>query len=119
MDGSEPRRRRRIRRSGAGGTESRPPSPTDLAEMARTFASTSAVHDPSEHDPGPVDAEPVDAPIPAVDAPHTLPTGDETPTERGLRGLVGGGSSQVSVSAALRARDAARPTGADFAAAEA
>jgi hypothetical protein len=34
--------------------------------------------------------------------------GDES--ERGLRGLVGSGSSQVSVGAALRARDAARPT---------
>jgi hypothetical protein len=34
--------------------------------------------------------------------------GDEV--ERGLRGLVGSGSSQVSVGAALRARDAARPT---------
>jgi hypothetical protein len=35
--------------------------------------------------------------------------------ERGLRGLVGSGSSQVSVGAALRARDAARPTDADLA----
>ena len=34
--------------------------------------------------------------------------GDEA--ERGLRGLVGSGSSQVSVGAALRARDAARPS---------
>jgi hypothetical protein len=39
--------------------------------------------------------------------------------ERGLRGLLGGGSSQVSTGAALRARDAARPTAADLAAAEA
>jgi hypothetical protein len=36
--------------------------------------------------------------------------GDEREMERGLRGLVGSGSSQVSVGAALRARDAARPT---------
>ncbi|WP_245665671.1 hypothetical protein [Actinoplanes subtropicus] len=35
---------------------------------------------------------------------------EERETERGLRGLVGSGSSQVSVGAALRARDAARPT---------
>ncbi|MFC7535067.1 hypothetical protein [Actinoplanes sp. GCM10030250] len=35
---------------------------------------------------------------------------DERDTERGLRGLVGSGSSQVSVGAALRARDAARPS---------
>ncbi|WP_442929915.1 hypothetical protein [Micromonospora sp. WMMC241] len=39
--------------------------------------------------------------------------------ERGLRGLVGSGSSQVSVTAAMRARDAARPTDDDLAEAEA
>lgn len=39
--------------------------------------------------------------------------------DRGLRGLVGSGSSQVSVTAALRARDAARPTEEDLAEAEA
>nr|WP_239117621.1 hypothetical protein [Actinoplanes ferrugineus] len=38
------------------------------------------------------------------------PGGDERENERGLRGLVGSGSSQVSVGAALRARDAARIT---------
>lgn len=38
--------------------------------------------------------------------------------ERGLRGLVGSGSSQVSVTAAMRARDAARPSEADLAEAE-
>ncbi|MEV4708901.1 hypothetical protein [Actinoplanes sp. NPDC049316] len=43
--------------------------------------------------------------------------GDET-GERGLRGLVGSGSSQVSVTAAMRARDAARPTEEQVAAAE-
>ncbi len=39
--------------------------------------------------------------------------------ERGLRGLVGGGASQVSPAAAMRARDAARPTPEDLARAEA
>ncbi|GEM_PF-2991672 len=39
--------------------------------------------------------------------------------ERGLRGLVGGGSSQVSPAMALRARDAARPRPEDLARAEA
>lgn len=39
--------------------------------------------------------------------------------ERGLRGLVGSGPSQVGISGALRARDAARPTAADLAAADA
>jgi hypothetical protein len=38
--------------------------------------------------------------------------------ERSLRGLIGGGSSQVSVRSALRARDASRPTDEDIAAAE-
>ncbi|KIR63400.1 MULTISPECIES: hypothetical protein [Micromonospora] len=38
--------------------------------------------------------------------------------ERGLRGLVGPGSSQVGPRAAMRARDAARPTEADLAEAE-
>ncbi|WP_091202569.1 hypothetical protein [Micromonospora narathiwatensis] len=46
-------------------------------------------------------------------------TGSAEEGERGLRGLVGSGSSQVSVTAALRARDAARPTDADLAEAEA
>jgi hypothetical protein len=40
-------------------------------------------------------------------------------SERSLRGLVGGGSSQVKPAVAMRARDAARPTGDDLAAAEA
>lgn len=39
--------------------------------------------------------------------------------ERGLRGLVGAGPTQVSGSAGMRARDAARPTDEDLAAAEA
>jgi hypothetical protein len=44
---------------------------------------------------------------------------DDRDGERGLRGLVGGGSTQVSVSAAMRARDAARPSDEEIAAAEA
>jgi hypothetical protein len=44
--------------------------------------------------------------------------GEEREAERGLRGLVGSGSSQVSVGAALRARDAARPSDAQLADAE-
>jgi hypothetical protein len=49
---------------------------------------------------------------------HSHGNGDDRETERGLRGLVGSGSSQVAVGAALRARDAARPTDADIAEAE-
>ena len=42
----------------------------------------------------------------------------ESDVERGLRSLVGAGSSQVSVIAAMRARDASRPTDEDLATAE-
>jgi hypothetical protein len=80
------------------------PSPYDLADRPGSFALTTTVHDP----------EPVEEPVPA----EQLQAGDETSSERGLRGLVGGGSSQVSVTAAMRARDAARPTEEDIAAAE-
>ncbi|MEV6345051.1 hypothetical protein [Actinoplanes sp. NPDC051851] len=44
--------------------------------------------------------------------------GAEEQGERGLRGLVGSGSSQVSIGAALRARDSSRPTDQDFAEAD-
>jgi hypothetical protein len=59
-------------------------------------------------------------PIHEEEAPGAdAPAGDDREAERGLRGLVGGGSSQVSVAAAMRARDATRPTADDLAAAEA
>jgi hypothetical protein len=70
-------------------------------------------------------ADPVgaaDAPGAAVSGPDAgpSPTAERQPpgsatgaedreVERGLRGLVGSGSSQVSLAAAMRARDAARP----------
>ena len=51
--------------------------------------------------------------------PWTAAEQDPATVERGLRGLVGGGSSQVTPSAALRARDAARPRPEDLERAEA
>jgi len=42
----------------------------------------------------------------------------DSDVERGLRSLVGAGSSQVSVIAAMRARDASRPSAEDLARAE-
>jgi hypothetical protein len=88
------------------------PTPSDLAELGATFALTAGVHDP----------EPVEAaeavPDPVPDPAVEIHQPDDPHTERGLRGLVGGGSSQVSVTAALRARDAARPDEADLARAE-
>jgi hypothetical protein len=55
------------------------------------------------------------APVPADPA---APVRRRADSERGLRGLVGAGPSQLGVSGALRARDAARPTAEDIEAAE-
>ncbi|MDQ6876081.1 MAG: hypothetical protein M3042_13605 [Actinomycetota bacterium] len=50
---------------------------------------------------------------------HAEPGGERShDDERGLRGLVGAGPSQVGVSGALRARDASRPTEEDVTTAE-
>ena len=103
------RRRRRIRRESADPEAARAPSPHDLAELGATFALTAAVHDPDVN--GDLDQ--------VAEVNHHPAVHDDPHTERGLRGLVGGGSSQVSVTAALRARDAARPSEADLARAEA
>ena len=69
---------------------------------------------PARIGPGPGrPARPVSRPTSGAGA------GGDDQSERGLRGLVGSGSSQVSVGAALRARDAARPTAEQLADAEA
>jgi hypothetical protein len=51
-------------------------------------------------------------------AARRKPRTRRTDAERSLRGIVGAGSSQVGVVGAMRARDAARPTAEDLAAAE-
>ena len=51
-------------------------------------------------------------------APKRKPRSRRTDAERSLRGIVGAGSSQVGVVGAMRARDAAKPTAEDLAAAE-
>ncbi|MFC3737116.1 hypothetical protein [Paractinoplanes deccanensis] len=90
---------------------------------------TSPVADPVD-EPDPVPAPPKVKPVEArpprngggAAGRRTLgngPGGDDREAERGLRGLVGSGSSQVSVGAALRARDAARPTDEQLAEADA
>lgn len=56
---------------------------------------------------------------PSGGRPSRVRRGGAEESERGLRGLVGSGSSQVSVTAAMRARDATRPTEQDLAEAEA
>ncbi|MEU5783790.1 hypothetical protein [Micromonospora lupini] len=92
--GDPERRRRRLRHQ---------PDPDPAAGAADgSTVSTAGVHDGVESPPR-----------------RRGPGGDDRDGERGLRGLVGSGSSQVGLSAALRARDAARPTDDDIAEAEA
>lgn len=84
--------------------------------------------DPGAPEPGLADPEAVAAvplgQVRGVDQAMTSPPHrvteagserDDPTTDRGLRNLVGGGASQVGVVAALRARDAARPTEGDLA----
>jgi hypothetical protein len=87
-----PRRRRRIRRESGEQADSG-------AAPAEVAALTNSVLDPGEESAASLD--------------------DDRDTERGLRGLVGGGSSQVRVGAAMRARDATRPSAEDMTATEA
>jgi hypothetical protein len=100
--GAEYRQRQRARAPKPGPQHR--PSPADLAELAGSFALTAGVQDPE----------------PVVDHhQHHDHRFEEPIGERGLRGLVGGGSSQVNVAAAMRARDASRPSDDHLAAAEA
>jgi hypothetical protein len=70
--------------------------------------------------------EPAPPPQPAVETaaeeapapPRRKARPRRTDAERSLRGIVGAGASQVGVVGAMRARDAARPTAEDIAAAE-
>src|SRR5689334_11270437 len=93
------RRRRRLRPSSAA------PMPTAPAQNPPAQQPQDAPVSPAPETAG--GAAP--APEPAR-RPARTGRGDDREVERGLRGLVGSGSSQVSVGAALRARDAARPT---------
>jgi len=86
---AEPERRRRRVRSSHSAP---PPAPASTPPDEPPAAST------------PPSSTPPDEP------PAERPRRGGEDAERGLRGLVGSGSSQVSVGAALRARDAARPT---------
>jgi hypothetical protein len=97
---ADPERRRRRLRQGSTARPARPRPPEDYRDPIDPDAAAS-VTTPEVLDPDP----PARAP-------------DDREAERGLRGLVGSGSSQVGTSAAMRARDAARPTDADLAEAQ-
>jgi hypothetical protein len=105
MSEQQHRRRRRVRMDppAAPAVPAEPaagPSPETPAPPPATLAATSPV---------------LDEPAPWV----ATAEGEPSVSERGLRGLVGGGSSQITPAAALRARDAARPRTGDLARAEA
>jgi hypothetical protein len=97
---------RRRRRQRSGPVPAPPPGPPRVGRD--TSADTAPILDP--------DLEPISGP-PTAAAPAAAP-GEDREAERGLRGLVGSGATQVAVGAALRARDATRPTEADLAATE-
>jgi hypothetical protein len=59
-----------------------------------------------------------EAPAVAEQPQRKAPSRAERDAERGLRGLIGAGPSQVGPAAAMRARDASRPTAADLEQAE-
>jgi hypothetical protein len=83
-----------------------------VAEPAGPSVSTAPVHDPA-----PEEEEPPPKRPPARRGGNG--GSDDREAERGLRGLIGSGASQVGTAAALRARDASRPTAQDEAEAEA
>ena len=119
--GEPERRRRRLRPpSAAAAPIPSPPPDRPAADPPRNDAVTTPPRDGAVTTPV---EDPVEIPRPTRVA-RTRPTsgagvdGDDREAERGLRGLVGSGSSQVSVGAALRARDAARPTDEQIADAE-
>jgi hypothetical protein len=95
--------------------EARPASASAVPE-ARP-ASAPAVPDPPERSAVTAGVDDAVADLGPVPRPNGSGPEDRE-IERGLRGLVGSGSSQVGTGAALRARDAARPTAADLAEAE-
>jgi hypothetical protein len=84
---------------------------TEAPRRRRRIRSESSGEQPA---PSPADLAALTSPIHDEDTSGN----DDREAERGLRGLVGGGSSQVSVTAAMRARDATRPTADDLTAAE-
>ncbi|MFC4107186.1 hypothetical protein [Micromonospora zhanjiangensis] len=117
--GEHERRRRRLRRGHPGSAENAGAPADGGAASGRD--GPSAVPGPRE-DGRPARTSEVHDLEPDPLVPRRSgggPAAEDRDTERGLRSLVGSGSSQVSVSAALRARDAARPGEGDLATAEA
>jgi len=131
----EPRRRRRLRAGEPAETASpatiaartasahKPPAPrpTGQGDEAGNKAGVRRTGEPDNTDIG-VTADTTGIHDPdAIVAPQRTTSDEaaEREVERGLRALVGAGTSQITVAAAMRARDAARPSDDDIAASEA
>ena len=122
--GETERRRRRLRTPSsaaaaadpATGTAPADETPREVIAPAEPAAQTAPILDPVEESAEERAPTPQRPPRAAYAGRPPRPAGagaanaDDREAERGLRGLVGSGSSQVSVGAAMRARDAARPT---------
>jgi hypothetical protein len=119
--GETERRRRRLRTSSSAAAAADPatgaaPADETPLEVTAPAAETAPILDPVEEsveERAPTPQRPPRATYPGRPprpAGAGAANGDDREAERGLRGLVGSGSSQVSVGAAMRARDAARPT---------
>ena len=89
-----------------GSEPPRTPTPADLAASLPRDAASS------------IDTPPAAVTMSVADPSPNDASGADREAERGLRNLLGAGSSQVTPSIAARARDIARPTDEDIAAAE-
>ncbi|HTF09070.1 MAG TPA: hypothetical protein VK659_12940 [Asanoa sp.] len=104
--GDNERRRRRLRNPAARPVPEPPPSDEGVPS-----AVTPEVDDPAPDEKPPAQRKP--EPMEIRPRRGGLPPSEEREAERGLRGLVGSGSSQVGTTAAMRARDASRPSAAE------
>ncbi|GIF68797.1 hypothetical protein Ais01nite_68320 [Asanoa ishikariensis] len=110
--GDNERRRRRQRHPADRPVPAPPPSDPDDGLPSAT---TPEVHDPAPP-PAPRRPDPSESRPRRPAGPRPmggLPPSEEREAERGLRGLVGSGASQVGITAAMRARDASRPSAAE------
>jgi predicted flap endonuclease-1-like 5' DNA nuclease len=112
------RRERRRDRTARAPAEPAAETPADSTADTAAEATTETAAESEAETAAESEAETAaagDAPEPA---PRRKSRSRRTDAERSLRGIVGAGSSQVGVVGAMRARDAARPTAEDLAAAE-
>ena len=112
------RRERRRDRTAQAPAEPAAETPADSTADTAAEATTETAAESEAETAAESEAETAaagDAPEPA---PRRKSRSRRTDADRSLRGIVGAGSSQVGVVGAMRARDAARPTAEDLAAAE-